>query len=483
MLMASESSPLAFLPSPATTVSIAVNENFPPLSPTQAPLPVTASSSLARPSIQTGFRKAPPDALSSNGKIPTVVSPNYQPARKTLSGPVPRPPLPSLPLASSKLSTTSSNIIPTSFVDQSRAFEEQQRRVFEQERSLFAQERELWETERQALYERIKELELALQGVNGFGKKTSQSAIGRPSIDTVSTSDQLHHRGESGNAGTSGSPCSQATQNIAEEKFWEGPSSHRNSATRTFSPPPKVEERCLSSASESRSRDLSKSTERPELRAHRQSEGGVHFLEPTPKTIGSGIDISLIEKGLDGISLKASSLPPAILAKVRSPPPVSPGVHSPSSGNNSSGMSPVGLLNLKKDAGHTPPAPGRYSAEDSEQATPKQPEHIHRTSVAYPPPDDLLSDSPVEVDKALTAPLGMTNDEESDAAFLNQLDTKLLQEAHKTVFTPSETSSTSEEETVTNETFHQQEPEIKIRFKRSVNFGSAFGSTGFGSEA
>ncbi|KAI9866307.1 MAG: hypothetical protein M1813_001429 [Trichoglossum hirsutum] len=480
--MASQSSPLAFLPSPATTVPIAGNENFPPLSPTQATLPETATSPPARPSIQAGFRRAPHDALSSNGKISTVLSPNYHSTRKSFSSPVSRSSLPSLPPASPKPSTASSNIIPTSFVDQSRAFVEQQRRVFEQERSLFAQERELWETERQALYERIKELESALEGDNGFGKKMSQPAIGRPSVDSVSMFGQLHHRGTFGNAGTSGSLRRQATQNDAEEKFWEGPSSHRGSATRTFSPPPKAEEERLSSISECGGVSLSKSIERPGLRNRQGSEASVHFLEPTPKTIGSGIDISLIEKGLDGISLKASSLPPAILAKVRSPPPDSPGVYSPLSGHNSSGLSPGGLFNLKKDAGHTPPSLGRFSVEDSEQATPKQPEHVHHPSIAYPLPDDLPSDSPVEADKALAAPLGITNNEEKDAAFLNQLDSKLLQEARRNVFTPSETSSNSGEEVVTNEALHQQEPEIKIRFKRSMNFGSAFGSTGFGAE-
>src|SRR5438046_6929462 len=140
--MASKSSPLAFLPSPATTVLVAGNENFPPLSPTQATLLETTTPPLVRPSIlaQAGLRRTPPDAPNSNGCFSPFVSPNYHPLTRSFSNPAPRLPYPNQPLSSPRLSATSSSIIPTSFVDQSRAFVEQQRHVFEQERLLFAQE-------------------------------------------------------------------------------------------------------------------------------------------------------------------------------------------------------------------------------------------------------------------------------------------------------------------------------------------------------
>ncbi|KAH0537434.1 hypothetical protein FGG08_005787 [Glutinoglossum americanum] len=479
--MTSKSSPLAFLPSPTTTLPAGGNENFPPLSPTQTTLVETLTSPLTRSSISahTGLRRTPSDILSSNGHLSHFVSPNYNSTAKSISSAVSRPSLSSQPFTSPSLSATLSNVTPASFIDQSRALLERQRHLFEQERSLFSQEREMWETERQALYERIRELETALGGNNGSGRKVSESTIGRPSVDSVSTFGQLNYRGTFGNAGSSGSIRLQPGQNDTGDKFWEGSSSHKNSATRTFSPPQKSEEGHLPSISENGSISPNRVIERPGLRGRKDSESGVRFVEPTSNIVGNGIDISLIEKDLDGISLKASSLHPAVLAKVRSPPPPeSPGV-SPSSGHNSSGISPGGLFNLKKDAGHTPPTLERFSLEDSEQATPKQPEHLHRPSIAYPLPDGLSSDSPLEEDPALAAPLGITNNGEKDAAFLNQLNSKLLQEAHK-IF--PETPSSSDGENASIDMHHQAESEVQIRFKRSMNFGRPFGSTGFSSE-
>ncbi|KAI9779923.1 MAG: hypothetical protein M1839_007079 [Geoglossum umbratile] len=483
--MSSKSSPLPFLPSPATLPPIASNENFPPLSPIQA-LPETATSPPTRPliSAQVGLRRTPPDASTYNGHLSSFASPNHPSPVKPFSGPNSRQSF-SSPLSSPRLAATSPNIIPTSFVDQSRAFVEQQRRVFEQERLLFAQERELWETERKALYGRIKELELTIENnINGSWRKVSDLSHGRPSVESVSMFGQLGHRGTFGNIGLSGSVHRQPGQSDTGGKFWEG-SSRNDSATRTFPPPLKADDRNLHSISEGEDISPGKATEQPDLRSRKDSENSVRFVEMTPDSssniVGNGIDISLIEKDLDGISIKASALSPAVVAQLRSPPPGSPGISTPTS---SHGLSPGGLSCLTKDAGHTPPAPAHYSIESSEQPTPKQPGRLHRPSIALPPLDSVLpSDSPTDADPALVSPLGITNNDERNAAFLNQLDSKLLQEARKIVCTSPEALSEDEESAEAGEAGpagDRSEPEVRIRFKRSMNFGSAFGSAGYG---
>jgi hypothetical protein len=465
-MMASKSPPLAFLPSPATSPPVACNENYPPISSLQTTLPETAT--LPSISTQAGFRRTTPDASTHNGNLSSLVSPNHQSLAKSFSGSNSYQSFDSSP----RLAAISSNVIPASFVDQSRAFVEQQRRVFEQERLLFAQERELWETERHALYERIKELESTIESNNGSGRKISELARGRPSVESVSVPGQLGHRGTFGNIGSSGTIHRQSSQSDTGEKFWEG-SSRNGLATRTFSPPPKLDDGRLPSILESGSVCPSKTHKRPDLRSREGSEN-------TKLNDNSGsIDISLIQKDLDGISIKASALPSAVVAQLRSPE--SPGISTPTS---SHGLSPGGLSSLTKDAGHTPPAPARYSIEDSEQSTPKQRERLHRPSIAIPLPDNLLpSDSPTDADPALVSPLGITNNDERNAAFLNQLDSKLLQEARKIVYSSPETFPEDEESADAIEAEaagSRSEREVGIRFKRSMNFGSAFGSAGCG---
>jgi hypothetical protein len=116
------------------------------------------------------------------------------------------------------------------------------------------------------------------------------------------------------------------------------------------------------------------------------------------------------------------------------------------------------------------PAPEAQCQEE----VPLEPVH---TKVGLPT-DNAESYFPdVPEDPALKGPLGLTNDEEHDNSFLNELDQKLLDQARRII-------GSSEESTEPNETEHEepiqgeQEPEFK--FKNSTNFGTAFGKSNCG---
>ena len=174
--------------------------------------------------------------------------------------------------------------------------------MFDEERALFAQERALWEAERQALHARIGELEGVPSGwgsAAGAGKATADDTgrFGPPrpalGVNGSRTSSRQASRGERG------------------EKFWEGSSSrHGSVASRAFPEPddarlPSIAETSNHTAPESgppSARFASRSPERSDRRV-----------------VSSGIDISVIRDDLDGISLKPSALPAALVAKVHSP--------------------------------------------------------------------------------------------------------------------------------------------------------------------
>ena len=125
---------------------------------------------------------------------------------------------------------------PAIYIDQSRALLDRQRRIFDQERSLFDQERAMWETERQALYARIKDLERSSGTANGRPPddarapfvpwKKAASSHQAPPLPSIAEAEV------NGDALTS-----HHTQPGAKEKFWEGGSSRLNPA-RVFSNPP-----------------------------------------------------------------------------------------------------------------------------------------------------------------------------------------------------------------------------------------------------
>lgn len=140
--------------------------------------------------------------------------------------------------------------------------------------------------------------------------------------------------------------------------------------------------------------------------------------------------------------------------------------------------------NLVRDAGHTPMA--IIEVDGSQRTT------VDASPVEIPPCAEVQEEAPlapmvsrmqqpsenaesyfpdVPDDPALKGPLGLTNDEEHDSSFLNELDSRLLVQARRILSTS--TASEPEEPDADEPGQGEQEPEIK--FKKSTNFGTAFG--------
>lgn len=81
-------------------------------------------------------------------------------------------------------------------------------------------------------------------------------------------------------------------------------------------------------------------------------------------------------------------------------------------------------------------------------------------------------------DPALKGPLGLINDEEHDNSFLSELDQKLLDQARRILSPASDSGKIDEDESDAELPTKEQEPEIK--FKKSTNFGTAFGISSYG---
>lgn len=459
---------------------------------------------------------------------------------------------------------------PATYIDQSRALLDRQRRVFDEERSLFDQERAMWETERRALYARIKELETLtrksdalttsgdhpLQWQYNSSKKPSNVGIYGQSPQSSGTVD----------VGNKDGPSSSRHPSLPEsgEKFWEGGSSRsRSNPSRVFA------------TTAPDDGGLTAIAEIPGLTI----PGG---REPTqsgsqagrdPIDVSHGVDISLVQHDLDGITLKTSAVPAKILSNLTSPvsPPSAqfPAVNDASSGSGRTSLAAaLSEVNLTKDAGHTPNAPTEMEdlatgvdETDDGVATPTQTQNLHRPSLAMTAGNAsaILSDSDEEngnrdEDRPLAGPLSLPTEGESapdSSLFLQVLDSKLLHAARTVVHRPSDASSVSKGGSSTegdvqvvvhpsgssqngdgNSATHddvtgadnrhhtneeqehgreqkkqndedgaaiiqsssasgqdpglapalesESEPDVKLRFKRSMNFGSAFGANRLG---
>ena len=352
---------------------------------------------------------------------------------------------------------------------------DQQRQVFEQERSLFAAERALWNIERQELLGKIKDLEAAL--AEQKSSPAVPEADGKDG-DTAQKSTSSRH-GTFGSVNF-GSTTSSRSASGSSERFWEGPSSRSGSvASRTFSNGQGTEEGRLASISENSTSSSTSPTNIIPGGPTRTLSPPINQPDAVDHPRSQSVDVSTVEKGLDGIQLKAAAVAQAKIGQLQSPSPLlSPLVKasSESSGVPPSNLSPPHNPNLTKHAGHTPNA-SVFSLEDSGQITPTQKGAAHRPSVAAPL---ATRDANVQAeDPELKGPLGLLNETDKDTAFLSELDSKLLQEARRIVYpSSSETSSNADPADHEEENSSiQPEPEVRLKFKRSMNFGSAFGSS------
>ncbi|KAF3027330.1 hypothetical protein E8E15_005976 [Penicillium rubens] len=350
----------------------------------------------------------------------------------------------------------------TSYIDQSRALLQSQRLNFETERELFAQERQLWEKERALLRSKIAELE---ELVRGQGSRTNQ--LGSEAAKLVLAGG-----------------ISQYNTNRFAAQVWEG-TSPDSRPTRVFSDHESPDQSYLSPISENGNPPSLDRALSPQSRQVDRSAAPSH---PVP--------IERLDSTLDGITLKSTALPPAVVARVITPPSPSPLVTPPDTAPSTAArpiehrnslklkLSELGPPNenLLRHAGHTPMA--IIDVDDSRRSTQEgtplevasQVEETPFAPVAtnvHQPSENEISYFPdVPDDPALQGPLGLINDEEHDSNFLNELDQKLLDQA-KNILGSGESADPNE--TDPESEFPREEEEPEIKFKKSTNFGTAFG--------
>ncbi|KAJ5397661.1 hypothetical protein N7509_005774 [Penicillium cosmopolitanum] len=361
---------------------------------------------------------------SVSGTAPSAKTKNYQ----TLSSCVPeRTPI----------------ILDSSYIDQSRALLDRQRAHFEEERKLFAEERRLWQKERTLLRTKITELESLLKVQQGqpISPDSAKPAFGSPSY--LGSNESTIHSAQ----------------------VWEG-SSPGGRPTRVFRDEDAIDPAHVSPISE-RSSSIP-----PSLDAALSPQAGAADAESVAVSVP--VPIEKLDSRLDGIILKSTALPPGVVARVITPPSPSPletssaapsaAARSEQEHRNSlklklSELGPPGE-NLVRDAGHTPMA--IIEADVSQRST-KEPSPIEK--MEEPPP--------------CRGPWGLINDEEHDNSFLSELDQKLLDQARR-ILSPASDSGKIDEDEGDAELPSKGEQEPEIKFRKSTNFGTAFGISSYG---
>ncbi|KAJ5794818.1 hypothetical protein N7457_001417 [Penicillium paradoxum] len=359
----------------------------------------------------------------------------------------------------------------TSYIDQSRALLQSQRVNFETERALFAQERRLWEKERALLRSKIIELE---ETVRNQGNRTNQ--LGPESAKFVLQSSLYNSNG-------------------LRAQVWEG-TSPGSQPTRVFAAPDSPDQSYLPSISES-------GRNPPSL--DRALSPQAQLVDPSRAPVSLPVPIEKLDSTLDGITLKSTALPPGVVARVMTPPSPSPLVTSPGNAPTVTArpsmehrnslklkLSELGPPNenLLRHAGHTPMAiidglddSRKTTNECSPLEVPSQAEEEPLAPVAthvQQPSENKISYFPdVPDDPALKGPLGLINDEEHDTNFLNELDQKLLSQA-KNILGGSVESVDPNETDPESEFANQDDREPEFKFRKSSNFGSAFGISNLG---
>lgn len=368
----------------------------------------------------------------------------------------------------------------------------------EHQRQTFDEERSLWNTERTELHEKIAQLEGSLRRYQAVSSSQVLSPLDNSNSGPQSNGSFWSLLIKDGSSHTSGTTTG--------DEIWRGPKPDAQPA-RTFSDP---------------TTQFSKPADRHQLPSiaedatcGRKDSPDMQVGFHKPSASGAKTD-----KNLDGINFKSSTLSPGLAKKVMTPQSPSSRTTSPSRLSPETIELPPSKLEASldlytKDAGHTPLARRTYFSADGASieeigATPTQPEierpslepHVsfaklpsERSNSYFPVPEEEFrdendnsqdeennsfqgaEDKSRDEDPELKAPLGLDNGKDEDKHFLNELDSKLLQAARSEAFNSSGIGSDNESSLDKNgKDFEQPEHEPKLRIKRSMNFGSAFGA-------
>lgn len=405
-----------------------------------------------------------------------------------------------LPVSPLRLSV-SPQVASARYVKQFQALMEHQRQIFDEERAL-------WDTERTELHEKIAQLEGSLRRYQAISSSQVSSPIHKSNGTSQSDSSFWSFLGKDVSNHTSATSTG--------DEIWRGPKPDVQ-PTRTFSDPttqstkPGARDRLPSIAEDTTCGRKDSSDSQP----------GFH----KPSVSGAELD-----KNLDGINFKSSTLSPVPFKKVMTPQSPSPRISSPSRLSPRTIELPSSNLEARldpytRDAGHTPLARRTYfdadgTSNEGDGATPTQPEverpplepHVsfakrpsERSDSYFPVAEESPQaeednsrdggdkscdekdnssegkDESRDEDPELKGPLGLDNSQAEDNKFLNELDSKLLQASRSAAFSPPSVGLDSEDHRDNGgKDFEEPEQEPKLRIKRSMNFGSAFGAKTLG---
>ncbi|KAH9214071.1 hypothetical protein DL95DRAFT_390020 [Leptodontidium sp. 2 PMI_412] len=368
---------------------------------------------------------------------------------------------------------------------------------------VMAEERALWDKERDILKARIADLEAQL------GRKGSSPAIPlpmKPQAATSFASPGSNTMSVTGSIdGSSRSVPQESGRNADGSPFYAPAPRH---PSRTFDPSEAEEMRVdsITAPRESAIRVTSKALTSSDFGI--QSPPSGHDLETINESPTESIDISHIQPGLEGVSIKASAVSPTFIAKVmspRSPSKLSPDIKPParditnqvrSSSKEEKDRKTLEVVSqpenrrLTMHAGHTPNhSVSKFSFfggdGESGNATPTQEHHdvdsLHRPSVApeYHGEADNEEYEDNHGDRELSGPLGLTNEQVTDDPFLAELVEKLEVEARKsadaspTSETGRSLSSRKRREQVDDD---EKDEAPRLKLKPSTNFGRPLGS-------
>ena len=364
--------------------------------------------------------------------------------------------------------------------------------LMEHQRQVHQKERELWHIERTGLYEKINKLESALRDLQEYQSTLAHQGSFSGRKNRRNRKKERKGNGTSSTSALLGTDASRHTTGIeSQEAVWHPKPKVPPSRVFSDSVPQRLEARLQDSPKAERNTT-------PGRKDPRKDPPRSRDVLTQPR-----IDTPQVYKDIDGVIFRryprqTSNTQNIMTPQSPSPKPSSPGRVSPHA--IESAYTRLSALEnpYTKHAGHTPLASrtnlgtdGATSLPPSESATPTQPETdpppSNRRTVRLKRPSErsesyFPSSQPNETgdaDPELKGPLGLTNAQPEDDAFLAELNSRLATAAAAAGYKPAAVAGTSASEEPPKEEestdFEQPEEEPKLKLKRSMNFGSIFG--------
>lgn len=336
---------------------------------------------------------------------------------------------------------------------------------------VMAEERALWDRERQVLQARIAELERQLQSES---RSSSSTFIPRPLNHGQSSSNigpqQITSPGSHSSSSNDRNVPQESGRNADGSPFY-APAARNPSRTFDVSSNSDLRVDSISAPRESAIRVTSKELTSSDFVQSPPTLSTSHDLSP----IVESIDISVLQRGLEGVAIKVSAVDPTFASQVLSPNSSSPAKLSPSTKPPPQDKT-LEVIHSPEDrrltlhAGHTPNHSISKFGDIIGDQTPTQDHHSEQF--------DGASD---DGDRELTGTLGLTNDSINDDDFLITLTQKLSVEARKSESTsPVAESGPSNSGPSSGVVEQPIEPDDKddgpvLRLKPSINFGKPLG--------